>query len=456
MAEYKISKGLNLPINGEPSQEISNAPSVDRVAIVAADYFGMKPKMLCKVGDKVKIGQPLFEDRKSPGVMYTSPGAGEVKAVNRGAKRALQSLVIELNENDRNNTPAEEDFYGFESYTGNQDPSAEELEELLIESGLWSAFRQRPFSNVPEKGSRPDSLFLTCTDTEPLCGDVDVIFQDRDDDFLLAVNALKKLAKKKTYLCIKPRTDIPTDIDGVSVEVFSGLHPSGLAGTHIHFIRPASRKRTVWHIHLQDILAIGYLLRTGKLQTERIVALGGPPVKTPRLLKTRLGASTDVLANGETADGDEYRLISGSAISGRSAKGDIHGFLGRYHRQVTVLKEDREKVFLGWLTPGANKFSTIPIFLSSLLGRKFDFTTTTNGEKREMVPIGMYERVMPLDIIPTFLLRALEVEDLENAEKLGALELDEEDIALCSFVCPGKQNYGHHLRKVLEQIYKEG
>jgi Na+-transporting NADH:ubiquinone oxidoreductase subunit A len=455
MAEYKIRKGLDLPITGEPNQTITEGKQVDRVAIVAADFFGMKPKFLCQVGDQVKRGQPLFEDRKSPGVLFTSPGAGELIAINRGAKRALQSVVIQLNENERQNNLSEEDHHGFESYTGKQDLSADELEALLIESGMWTSIRQRPFSNVPKAGTRPDCLFLTCTETEPLGADINVVMQENEEDFELAVTALTKLSKKKTFLCAHPRTAVPTTMSDVSVELFSGKHPAGLAGTHIHMLYPASRSRVVWHIHLQDIIAIGKLIRTGKIDVERIVSLAGPTVTDPRLIRTRMGASTDILSAGEHPD-NEHRVISGSALSGRKAMGDVHGFMGRFHRQITILEEDREKVFLGWLSPGANKFSTIPIFLSHMFGKKFKFTTTTHGEKREMVPIGMYERVMPLDIIPTFLLRAIEVGDLENAEKLGALELDEEDLALCSFVCPGKQNYGHHLRSLLDTIYREG
>jgi Na+-transporting NADH:ubiquinone oxidoreductase subunit A len=218
----------------------------------------------------------------------------------------------------------------------------------------------------------------------------------------------------------------------------------------------ASRSKTAWSIHLADIIGVGHLFRTGQIFTKRIVSLAGPQVAKPRLVEIRMGAFLDEVVAGELKEG-ENRVISGSPLSGRTSMGELHGYLGRHHRQITVLEEGREREFLGWLAPGGNKFSSIPIFLSALFGgKKFNFTTTTNGEHREMVPIGMYERVMPLDIIPTFLLRSLEINDLERAEQLGALELDEEDVALCSFVCPGKQDYSVHLRRVLNQIYKEG
>ena len=468
MAEFHIKKGLNIPISGEPKQEVSPAKRVDHVAIVAADFVGMKPKMLCEIGSVVKRGQPLFEDRKNPGVIHTAIGSGTVVKVNRGAKRALQTVIIELNENERNGTPSEEDFQPFESYKGNEEYSAEDLEALLVESGLWTTIRTRPFSRNPEIGTRPNALFLTCTDSEPLCGDTNVILAGQEEDFLLGAKALTVFSSS-TYLCVEKGSKVP-DVPGTKKSTFSGIHPYGLAGTHISNLYPVSRKRIAWNIHMQEIIAIGHLLRTGKLSSDRIVSLAGPEISNPRLIQTRIGANVETLCSGEFQDGEEeyimhghqktgrtHRIISGSALSGRTAQGEIHGYLGRFHRQITVLREGREREFIGWMLPGANKFSSIPIFISSLFGKKkFGFTTTTNGEEREMVPIGMYERIMPLDIIPTFLLRAMEIGDTDRAEKLGALELDEEDLALCSFVCPGKQDHGIHLRRILDEIHKEG
>ena len=467
MAEFHIKKGLDVPITGAPKQEVSSGKSIDHVAIVAADFVGMKPKMLCEEGSVVKRGQPLFEDRKNPGVLHTALGAGTVVKINRGAKRALQTVVIELNENERAGTPSADDLHPFESYKEGE-YTADELEALLVESGMWTSIRTRPYSRNPEIGSRPNVLFLTCTDSEPLSGDSDVILAGQEDDFARGAKALASLSPK-TFLCVGKGSKIP-DVPGTEKHVFYGKHPHGLVGTHMANLYPVSRKRIAWHIHLQDIIAVGHLLRTGVLKAERIISIAGPTVTNPRLVTTRVGANTETLCAGEFEDGEEtyishghektgrtHRIVAGSAVSGRTAQGDIHGFLGRFHRQITILKEGREREFIGWMLPGGNKFSTIPIFLSSLFGKKkFAFTTTTNGEEREMVPIGMYERIMPLDIMPTFLLRAMEIGDLERAEQLGALELDEEDLALCSFVCPGKQDHGIHLRTTLDAIHKEG
>lgn len=454
MAVHKISKGLNVPIAGEPAQQIDGVKSVSKVAVMAADFPTMKPKMMVNVGDSVKCGQPLFEDRKKPGVFYVATAAGTVSAVNRGAKRALQSVVVDVQENG--DASDHISFEAFSSIENKGAPTADEVAALLLEAGMWTAFKERPYGQVPSADSRPGALFLTCTDTEPLAGDVEQTLAGNEADFALGVKLLSTLSEK-VFLCVTPGSKASAGkADGVQVEEFTGKHPAGLAGTHIHMLYGASRSKTAWSIHLADIIGVGHLFRTGQLFTKRIISLAGPQVSKPRLVETRMGAFLDEVVAGELKEG-ENRVISGSPLSGRTSMGELHGFLGRHHRQVTVLSEGREREFLGWLAPGGNKFSSIPVFLSALFGgKKFDFTTTTNGEHREMVPIGMYERVMPLDIIPTFLLRSLEINDLERAEQLGALELDEEDIALCSFVCPGKQDYSVHLRRVLNQIYKEG
>ncbi len=243
---------------------------------------------------------------------------------------------------------------------------------------------------------------------------------------------------------------------GISIEEFDGPHPAGVAGTHIHFIKPVNRARSAWYVNYQDVVAIGVLFTDGRLDVERVISLAGPSVNRPRLLRTRIGASTDELVAGELAEG-EQRVLSGSVLSGRQAEGEILGYLGRYHLQVSALREGREMELFGWLVPGAEKFSVINTFTSALTpGKRFAFTTTTNGSERAIVPIGQYEKVMPLDILPSFLLKALAMQDIERAEELGALELDEEDLALCSFVCTGKNDYGPMLRQVLTTIEKEG
>jgi Na+-transporting NADH:ubiquinone oxidoreductase subunit A len=418
----------------------------------------MKPSMKVVEGETVKRGQVLFEDRKCPGVLHTAPGAGRIIGIHRGAKRALQSVVIDLSEAERAGTVGDSEEVVFEPNSGPiADLDQQRIVDLLVESGQWTAFRTRPYSKVPSPQSTPHSIFVTAIDTNPHAPLPDVVIGLRPEDFARGLEIVAKLTDGTTYLCTSDHSDFGGNVPAsVSVERFRGPHPAGNAGTHIHLLDPVSRAKTVWSIGYQDVIAIGSLFATGRLDLERIIAIAGPAVADPRLVRTRLGASIEDLAGNEGGE-DEVRRISGSVLSGKAAMGDAFGYLGRFDLQISVLREGRERVFMGWLTPGLNAFSTIPLYLSKWLPKKrFAFTTTTNGSPRAMVPLGMYERVMPLDILPTFLLRALIVGDVEQAEKLGVLELHEEDLALCSFVCPGKHNYGPFLRQNLEMIEKEG
>lgn len=456
MAVHKIKKGLSLPIEGEPQQRIEDARPPGRVALIATDYHGMKPTMHVQVGDNVRRGQLLFEDKKTPGVRFTAIGGGKVVAINRGARRALQSVVIELDADERV-SKAETVRFAADTSKHPAELSGDQVKELLLESGLWTALRGRPFSRVADPATRPSSIFVTAMDSHPLAPDAAAVLAGNEESFERGVVALSKLTEGNVYVCSAPGHKPPVPpVSRIRVEEFAGPHPAGTAGVHIHLLDPVDRKKRVWYVGLQDAVAMGKLFHRGELDVSRVVSLAGPPVANPRLLRTRLGASTDDLAKGETAE-VETRLISGSVLSGRTAQGEVLGFLGRYHQQLSVLAEDREREFLGWMAPGSGKFSVTRSFLSGFLpGKKYPFTTSTNGSDRAIVPIGVYERVFPMDIMPSFLLRALAMGDLEQAEALGALELDEEDLALLSFVCPSKSDFGVHLRDVLTTIEKEG
>jgi Na+-transporting NADH:ubiquinone oxidoreductase subunit A len=407
----------------------------------------MKPTMLVTEGDKVKKGQIIFTDKKTEGVNYTAPASGTVIAINRGARRVFQSLVISVEGNESET---------FAAYSGSELKSLErsKVVDNLVNSGLWTSFRTRPFSKVPEIASVPNSIFVTAIDTNPLAASPEVVLADQAEAFADGLTVLTRLTEGKVFLCKAPGAKIPTTSD-VTVEEFSGVHPAGLAGTHIHFLDPVSDKKTVWSVNYQDVVAIGKLFVTGELSVERVIALAGPQVKKPRLVRTQIGASLDGLLAGELAEGDN-RVISGSVLSGRNAFGAF-AFLGRYHNQVSVLLEGRERQMMHYLRAGVEKHSIMNVFLSKLTGKKsFDMTTTTNGSDRTMLPLGNFERVMPLDILPTQLLRALVVNDTEQAQKLGALELDDEDLALCTYSCSGKFEYGPILRDCLTLIEKEG
>lgn len=458
MALHLITKGLDLPITGAPAPVLESGAAPRHVALIADDYVGMKPTFLVKVGDTVRRGQKIFEDKKNPGVFHTAPGAGTVVAINRGERRALQSVVIALSDAERAGG-GEAEQVQFQAYTGQEvELYAEtQIKDLLLESGLWTALRARPFGKVANPNAAPHAIFVTAIDTNPLAPDPDTMLAGREADVSAGLRALKRLTRGRVYFCQKAGAKfLPSTQSGAIVEHFDGPHPAGNVGTHIHLLDPVSATKTVWHIGYQDVAAIGTLFRTGRLAVERVVSLAGPGVLRPRLLRTRIGAALDDLVAGEVEAG-EMRVISGSVLSGRKAMGETTGYLGRYHNQVSVLREGRERVFFGWLGAGFDKFSVTRAFLSSLIpDQKFAFTTTTHGSHRAIVPIGVYERVMPLDIMATHMLRALAGGDMERAEQLGCLELEEEDLALCTFVCPSKLEYGPLLRGMLTTIEKEG
>lgn len=448
----KITKGLDLPITGQPEQVVHDAPPVSSVALMGGDYVDMKPTMAVAEGDRVKLGQVLFSDKKTPGVHFTSPGAGTVKAIHRGARRVLQSVVIEL-DGDEEET--------FESHDGAALASldAAAVKNNLLASGLWTALRTRPYSKVPSPESQPRSLFVTAMDSNPLAADPAVVIKEYADDFRHGLTALGRLLEGPVFVCKAPGTNFSLPDDGRFRSVsFEGPHPAGLPGTHIHFLDPVDAHASVWYLNYQDVIAVGKLMTTGRLWTERVISLAGPPVQKPRLIRTRLGANVTDLLAGQIDDTRECRPISGSVFAGNRAVGWA-SYLGRYHLQLSVLYEGRERELFGWIMPGKNKFSKINVFLSSLArasGQRFAFNTSQNGSPRAMVPVGNYEEVMPLDILAGQLLRYILVKDTDMAQKLGILELDEEDIALCSFVCVGKYDYGPVLRQNLSQIEKEG
>lgn len=436
-----------MPIVGAPTQRIEAGRPVRSVAVIGFDYPTMKPTMAVQVGDRVKLGQILFSDKKSEGVHYTAPGAGVVSAVHRGEKRVLQSVVIDLEGDDE---------ITFASYSSDQleGLSSEQVRENLQQSGLWTALRTRPFSKVPAVDAVPNSIFVTAIDTHPLAADPAVIVAEQAEAFEAGLKVLGNLAK--VFLCKAPDASLPGEsLAKVQVEAFSGPHPAGLAGTHIHFLDPVSASKSVWTIGYQDVIAVGKLFTSGRLWVERVVALGGPVVENPRLVRTRLGANLDELTAGELQPGAN-RVVSGSLLGGRTAHGAF-AYLGRYHQQVSCLREGKEREMLHYMRAGVEKHSILNIYISKLMGgKKFAFSTSTNGSPRAMVPVGNYEEVMPLDVLPTQLLRALIVGDTEVAQKLGCLELDEEDLALCTYVCAGKYEYGPILRDNLTRIEKEG
>ena len=455
---HHIRKGLDLPLAGAPAQRIEPAARVAQVATLGADLPGLRPALAVQVGDRVRRGQLLYADRKRPECRVTAGAAGTVSAIHRGERRAFISLVIDVADDDGPQNHV--DFAGLPRDPGRADAAA--LRALLVETGLWCALRARPFGRVPESDAQPHALFVTALDTRVHAPDPQPVLAGREADFATGLAALERIVAPEVpvYLCVAAGSTIKAGAGSRAARhEFAGPHPAGLPGLHMHQLAPVGTARSAWHIAYADVAAIGHLLNTGRLDVERVVALAGPAVKNPRLLRTRLGASITELCRDELAPG-ELRVLSGSALDGRRAMDEADAFLGRFHAQVCALAEGRERELFGWIAPQRAKYSVWNVvagrFAALRPGGGLPLSTSSNGGERAMVPIGSYERVMPMDIMATHLLRALITGNAERAVALGALELDEEDLALATFVCPGKTEYGPLLRRLLDRVEREG
>ncbi|MEM9839529.1 MAG: Na(+)-translocating NADH-quinone reductase subunit A [Pseudomonadota bacterium] len=448
MKKFRLRKGLDLPVEGKPEQTIRRGPTIGQVAVLGGDYIGLKPRLSVQEGDIVGAGAPIFHHKDTPGVFVTAPVSGKVTAVNRGYRRALISVEIEADPNAAQ--PVDFASVG--------DPSTPEgIAERLGAAGLWTSFRTRPYSKVPSQDSKPAAIFVNAMDTEPLAPNPELIIGEAPDAFERGLETIAKLTDGKTYLCFEDGATIPyPEVPSIEPAAFSGPHPAGLPGTHIHFLQPPAPGQVVWTIGYQDVIAVGHLMMTGHLNADRVVALGGPLVKEPRLVRTVMGASLRELTAGTYEDSVPTRIISGSVLSGKAPAEEAAAFLSRYARQVTVIEEDHQQNPLGWIRPMVHKYAFQPVLGSALSKKSYPLTSNLNGGRRAMVPLGTFEEVMPQDYLPTQLLRALLVMDTDVAQALGAMELDEEDLGLVGFVCPAKYEYGVALRDCLNKIEKEG
>ena len=458
LAVHRIRKGLDLPLAGAPVQRIEPAARVHQVATLGVDLPGLRPTLAVQVGDRVRRGQLLYADRRRPERRVTAAAAGTVRAIHRGERRTFVSLVIDIADDDGKQACV--DFASLPRDVARADAAA--LRALLVESGLWGALRARPYSHVPAADAQPQALFVTAIDTRVHAPDPQAVLAGREADFAAGLSALERSVAPEVpvYLCVAAGSAITAGAGSRAARhEFAGPHPAGLPGLHIHQLHPVGAARSAWHIGYADVAAIGHLLNTGRPDVERVIALAGPAVKNPRLLRTRLGASVRELCHGELLPG-ELRVLSGSALDGRRAMDEADAFLGRFHAQVCALAEGRERELFGWIAPQRAKYSVWNVVAGRFAALRptggVPLSTSTNGGERAMVPIGSFERVLPMDIMATHLLRALITGDAEQAVALGALELEEEDLALATFVCPGKTEYGPLLRRLLDRVEKEG
>lgn len=447
MSSIKIRKGVNIKLKGTAELVFAAVPPPATISIKPIDFHGLVPKLTVKTGDEVKAGTVLFFDKFYDSVKFTSPVSGQVSEIIRGEKRKLLEVRI---------IPEKETRY--EQFTKG-DPnklSAEEIKKVLLQSGCWPMIRQRPFDVIAKPDSKPKAIFISTFNSAPLAPDYDFIVHGQGDAFQAGLDALSKLCDGQVHLNVN--ADVKTsgvfrNSKNVQVNSFSGPHPAGNVGVQIHHISPINKGEVVWYIQPQGVLSVGKLFLEGRFDGTHVAALTGSGIKKPRYYKTVIGASLKEFLK-DNLEGENLRFISGNVLTGTKVNPDGH--LGFYDDQITVIPEGNTQEFLGWLTPGFNKFSLSRTFFSWLMsGKEYTLDTNTHGEERPFVMSGQYEKLFPMDIYPVYLLKAIIVGDIELMENLGIYEVAPEDFALCEFACTSKINLQEIIRKGLDLVQKE-
>jgi Na+-transporting NADH:ubiquinone oxidoreductase subunit A len=443
----KIRKGLNINLKGKAEKIFVRAEKAEFFAVKPSDFCGLTPKLTVEVEDTVKAGSVLFFDKYIPEIKFTSPVSGKVQAINRGERRSILEIVIKAD-----NSIEYEPFI-------KTDPLALNREEIIgniLNSGLWPSIRQRPYNIIANPKDTPKSIFISAFDTAPLAPDYDFALKGLEREFQTGLNALLKLSGGKVHVnisCESPVATIFTKAQGVQINKFRGPHPTGNVGIQIHKIEPVNKSDVIWVIAPQDVIAIGRLFEKGLYDASRIIALTGSEVLRPKYYKTIAGTSIQPLITGNISEGD-IRFISGNVLAGTRISKD--GFLGYYDNQLTIIPEGKYHEFLGWAKPGFNKYSYSHAFFSWLFpGKEYKLDTNMHGAVRAFVMTGQYEKVLPMDIYPMQLLKAILAEDIERMEKLGIYEVAEEDFALCEYICTSKIEIQKIIRNGISLMIKE-
>lgn len=443
--QIKLKKGFNINLAGKPAAKVVEGLVSDTYAIKPADFPGFfKPKVLVTVGDKVKAGQPLYFDKSMPSVQYASPVSGEVVEVKRGERRKLMEIIVK---SDSSMEYVERNKY---SVSDINNLSAEQAKQQMLDSGVWPNIVQRPYAVVANPDVLPKSIFISGFDSSPLAPDYSILFKGQDDAFRVGIEILKKFSSK-VHVNLNAESEVPTVFaaaKGVDINKFSGPHPAGNVGVQIHHIDPVNKGEVVWTLNPFGVVQIGKLFLEGRYDASRIIALTGSEVKTPQYYKVFTGANVkSLLANNVKTD--NVRVISGNVLSGEKIGND--GFIGFYHNQVTVIPEGNQLRFFGSFAPSLDRLSFYRAFgLFSFLNPKtkeYVMDSNTNGEHRAHVLTGAMEQVLPMDIYPVYLLKAIEVEDYDEMEALGIYEVAEEDFALCEFIDVSK----HQVQQIIRQ-----
>jgi Na+-transporting NADH:ubiquinone oxidoreductase subunit A len=446
----RLKKGFTINLAGKAAPRIAEVEPAETVSMKPADFHGLyMPKVVVKEGDTVKAGTPLFHDKKFEHIQFTSPVSGEVVEVKRGDKRLLLEVKILA---DKKN-----EYENFRKYTISEisNLSAEAIKTQMLSSGVWLNLVQRPFGTFADPAATPKAIHISAFDTSPLAPDYSMLFKGQDQFFQVGIDVLKKLTPGAVHVNTHTTSEISTvfsQVKGAEVNKFSGPHPASCVGVQIHHVDPINKGDIVWTINPFGVIQIGKLFINGVYDASKIIAVVGSEVKTPQYYKTVTGASIRKLVANNT-NSENVRYISGNPLTGTNIGSDGH--LGFHDLQLTVLPEGNHHEFVGWITSGANKLSfhrAWGLFSFLMPGHEFKLDTNTHGEPRAFVQTGILEQVVPMDILPTQLIKSVLAEDLDEMEALGIYEVIEEDLALCEFVDVSKHNIQEILRDGLELI----
>lgn len=445
----KIRKGLNIPLVGQPEKVLIRADMAETYAVKPSDFPGLTPKLNVQVGDKVKAGNPLFHDKYRPDIVFCTPVSGEVVEVRRGDRRVIEEVVVK--------TTGNVDYEQFEAANPAQ-LTREQVVEKLLKSGTWPYLRQRPYGIIANPADKPKSIFISCFDSAPLAPDMDFAVNGEQEAFQAGIDALKKLTEGDIHLGLNadyPASSVFAKAKNVQTHHFTGPHPAGNVGVQIHHIDPINKGDVVWTVNTLDVIIIGRLFLKGAYDATKVIALAGSDVVKPRYYRLISGARVDSITKENLVKTEnEHRIISGNVLTG--AKVESIGFLGFYDNMLTVIPEGKHHEFFGWMAPGFNKYSASRTFFSKLFpGKSFKLDTNLNGGERAYVLTGQYEKVLPMDIYPVHLIKAILANDIDKMEQLGIYEVVEEDLALCEYVCTSKVEVQEILRKGIESMIKE-
>ncbi|MDD3108327.1 MAG: Na(+)-translocating NADH-quinone reductase subunit A [Alistipes sp.] len=447
----KLKKGLDIKLQGEARKELTQLPLVHAYALTPDDFKGVTPKLLVRVDDVVKAGSPLFYDKYHPQVLFTSPVSGKVSAINRGEKRKILSVVV---------TPEAEQVYETFDVPALAKATSSEVTELLLKAGLWPMILQRPYGIIANPEQAPKAIFVSGFDSAPLAPDFNFVLAEEAESLNAGFAALAKLTEGKVYLGIEAGSQgVLNQIQGVEIRQFEGPHPSGNVGVQIHHVCPIAKGETVWTVDVQQVAVIGRLFLHGRVEMQKIIALTGSETKVPHYFNVMAGCPISSIVRQADlrpqTDGGTVRVINGNVLTGKRVD-QKEGFLGFYNDQITVIPEGDRYEFLGWGMPRLNKFSVSRSYFSWLMpGKRYRLDTNLNGGVRAYVVTGLYDKYLPMDIYPLYLIKAILAGDIDKMEQLGIYEVIEEDLALCEFVDPSKTEMQSIIRQGIDLMIKE-